>query len=55
MQEQYNTPTPFVRLRLTDAVGYMIGFIFLPREARIADIEPKLRALGAHHIEVLAG
>jgi hypothetical protein len=33
----------------------MIGFLMLPRSARLVEIEPQLRALGACHVEVLAG
>lgn len=52
MHKEYNT---LIQLRLTDRLGQMIGFLMLPRSARLVEIEPQLRALGACHVEVLGG
>lgn len=41
-----------IKIRMTDAAGFVLGVLLLPASARIADLNT-LRALGAARLEVL--
>lgn len=47
---QHSNP---IKLRITDAAGFVLGVLLLPASARIADLNA-LRLLGAVRLEVLA-
>lgn len=42
-----------ITVRMTDAAGFVLGVLYLPPSAKLADLAA-LRALGAVRVEVLA-